>query len=48
VVNGAVLEVVIRKLDDEGKNGLIIYGPAYRPAFRTVPNSTSEKDETSK
>ncbi len=34
--NGAMLEVVIRKLDDEGKNGLIIYGPAYRPAFTTV------------
>jgi hydroxymethylglutaryl-CoA synthase len=28
------LELVIRKLDYEGKDGLIIYGPAYRPAFR--------------
>jgi hypothetical protein len=37
-VNGTVLEIVIRKLDDEGRNGLIIYGPAYRPAFRTAPN----------
>lgn len=28
------LEVVIRKLDYEGKHGLIIYGPSYRPNFR--------------
>jgi hypothetical protein len=48
VVAGTALEVVIRKLDDEGKNGLIIYGPAYRPAFRTVPNNTSDKNETAK
>jgi uncharacterized OB-fold protein len=48
VVNGAALEVVIRKLDDEGKNGLIIYGPAYRPAFRTVPKIASDKDEAAK
>ena len=41
VVNGTKLELVIRKLDDEGKNGLIIYGPAYRPAFRTAPNSSN-------
>jgi uncharacterized OB-fold protein len=47
-VNGAALEVVIRKLDDEGKNGLIIYGPAYRPAFRTVPKIASDKDEAAK
>jgi uncharacterized OB-fold protein len=47
-VNGAVLEVVIRKLDDEGKNGLIIYGPAYRPAFRTVPKIASDNDEAAK
>jgi uncharacterized OB-fold protein len=43
IASGAVLEVVIRKLDDEGKDGLIIYGPAYRPAFRTLPNSINNK-----
>jgi hydroxymethylglutaryl-CoA synthase len=32
---GMELESVIRRLDDEGKSGLIIYGPVYRPAFRT-------------
>jgi hypothetical protein len=39
---------VIRKLDDEGKNGLIIYGPAYRPAFRTANNinDTIKKSES--
>lgn len=31
---GMPLEAVIRKLDYEGKDGLIIYGPAYRPMFR--------------
>lgn len=31
---GMPLEVVIRKLDYEGRDGLIIYGPAYRPMFR--------------
>jgi len=31
---GMQLEAVIRKLDYEGKDGLIIYGPAYRPMFR--------------
>lgn len=31
---GIPLEAVIRRLDYEGKSGLIIYGPAYRPAFR--------------
>lgn len=31
---GAKLEPVIRRLDDEGKEGLIIYGPCYRPAFK--------------
>ncbi len=31
---GMPLEAVTRKLDYEGKEGLIIYGPAYRPAFR--------------
>jgi uncharacterized OB-fold protein len=31
---GMPLEAVTRRLDYEGKNGLIIYGPAYRPAFR--------------
>lgn len=46
LASGATLEVVIRKLDDEGKDGLIIYGPAYRPAFRTVPNSINSKSES--
>jgi 3-hydroxy-3-methylglutaryl CoA synthase len=32
---GMELESVIRRLDDEGRSGLIIYGPVYRPAFRT-------------
>jgi len=31
------LELVIRRLDYEGKDGLIIYGPTYRPAFRQAP-----------
>ncbi len=31
---GMELEAVIRKLDDEGREGLILYGPTYRPAFR--------------
>jgi len=34
---GTELESLIRRLDDEGKSGLIIYGPTYRPAFRTKP-----------
>jgi hydroxymethylglutaryl-CoA synthase len=45
VANGTELEVVIRKLDDEGKNGLIIYGPAYRPAFRTTINNAKSNGE---
>jgi hydroxymethylglutaryl-CoA synthase len=32
---GMELESMIRRLDDEGKSGLIIYGPVYRPVFRT-------------
>ena len=32
---GMELETVIRRLDDEGKSGLIIYGPVCRPVFRT-------------
>ncbi len=32
---GMELEVLIRRIDDEGRSGLIIYGPTYRPAFRT-------------
>jgi uncharacterized OB-fold protein len=32
---GMELESVIRRLDDEGRAGLIIYGPVYRPIFRT-------------
>jgi hydroxymethylglutaryl-CoA synthase len=31
---GMPLEAVTRRLDYEGKEGLIIYGPAYRPMFR--------------
>jgi uncharacterized OB-fold protein len=46
VVNGVTLEVVIRKLDDEGRDGLIIYGPAYRPAFRTAINNVDNKSES--
>jgi len=32
---GMELESVMRRLDNEGKSGLIIYGPVYRPIFRT-------------
>jgi len=32
---GMELESVTRRLDDEGRSGLIIYGPVYRPVFRT-------------
>jgi hydroxymethylglutaryl-CoA synthase len=35
MVPGMELESVIRRLDDEGRAGLIIYGPVYRPVFRT-------------
>jgi len=31
---GTRLEAVIRRLDYEGKDGLILYGVAYRPLFR--------------
>ncbi len=31
---GMTLEPVIRRIDDEGKEGLILYGPCYRPLFR--------------
>ncbi|HYY91194.1 MAG TPA: hypothetical protein VE955_04340 [Candidatus Dormibacteraeota bacterium] len=31
---GAKLEGVIRRLDYEGKDGLIMYGIAYRPIFK--------------
>jgi hypothetical protein len=31
---GVRLEGVIRRLDYEGKDGLILYGIAYRPVFR--------------
>jgi hypothetical protein len=44
-INGTALEVVIRKLDDEGRNGLIIYGPAYRPAFRSTIGNIENKSE---
>jgi hydroxymethylglutaryl-CoA synthase len=30
------LELIIRRLDYEGEDGLIIYGPTYRPAFRRI------------
>jgi uncharacterized OB-fold protein len=36
LVPGMELESVVRRLDDEGKAGLIIYGPVYRPVFRTT------------
>jgi len=32
---GMELESLIRRIDNEGKSGLIIYGPVYRPIFRT-------------
>lgn len=32
---GMELEILIRRIDNEGKSGLIIYGPVYRPVFRT-------------
>ncbi len=35
LVPGMELESMIRRIDDEGRSGLIIYGPTYRPAFRT-------------
>jgi hydroxymethylglutaryl-CoA synthase len=33
---GMELEAVIRRLYCQGKEGLIIYGPCYRPAFRSL------------
>ena len=36
LVPGMELESVIRRLDDEGRAGLIIYGPVYRPAFMSI------------
>ncbi|MEM4245673.1 MAG: hydroxymethylglutaryl-CoA synthase [Candidatus Bathyarchaeia archaeon] len=33
---GMRLELVIRLLDYEGRNGIIQYGPCYRPAFRNL------------
>ena len=33
---GMKMELVIRLLDYEGKNGIIQYGPCYRPAFRNL------------
>jgi uncharacterized OB-fold protein len=32
---GTELESMIRRIDAEGKSGLILYGPVYRPAFRS-------------
>jgi hydroxymethylglutaryl-CoA synthase len=32
--NGMIMESVIRRLDYEGNEGLIAYGPCYRPIFR--------------
>jgi len=43
---GTILEVVIRKLDDEGRDGLIIYGPAYRPTFRTASSKINNSERT--
>lgn len=34
LIPGMELELVIRRLGNEGRSGLILYGPAYRPAFR--------------
>jgi uncharacterized OB-fold protein len=31
---GTELESVIRRVESEGKSGLILYGPTYRPSFR--------------
>ena len=41
IVNGTTLELVIRKLDDEGKDGLIIYGPAYGPHSEPPPTAST-------
>ena len=32
---GTELEGMIRRIDTEGKSGLILYGPTYRPSFRS-------------
>lgn len=32
---GMELESLIRRIDNEGRSGLIIYGPVFRPVFRT-------------
>jgi len=32
---GTELESMIRRIDSEGKSGLILYGPTYRPSFRS-------------
>jgi len=45
---GTELEAVIRRLDDEGKAGLILYGPTYRPVFRTKPLLAQAEAETAK
>jgi len=37
LIPGMELEALIRRIDNEGRSGLIIYGPTYRPAFRTKP-----------
>jgi 3-hydroxy-3-methylglutaryl CoA synthase len=34
---GTELESMIRRIGNEGRSGLILYGPAYRPAFRSKP-----------
>lgn len=38
---GLSLEPVVRSIDAEGRNGLILYGPCYRPAFRNGSANTS-------
>jgi hydroxymethylglutaryl-CoA synthase len=43
---GTELEASIRRLDDEGKSGLIIYGPTYRPVFRTKAQLTKAETAT--
>jgi len=47
---GMELESVIRRMDDEGRAGLILYGPVYRPIFRTkaMLKETEAKAEAAK
>jgi hydroxymethylglutaryl-CoA synthase len=40
---GTELESMIRRIDNEGRSGLILYGPVYRPAFRSKLRKDAEK-----